>query len=151
MRYSELRKSERDKIKNLLFETYGFKMPNDWELFWLGKNRVWAVKEELLKAPIKELNAETIGFYLCYFDFKILRPSIMGAQIIGQTASKNMLEISRKDAEELMKGFDLEKETNLDAEYIILKCPEGIIGVGKNHKTKILCQIKKNRRIRNLN
>ncbi|MDD2678646.1 MAG: hypothetical protein PHG04_02760 [Candidatus Nanoarchaeia archaeon] len=151
MRYSELRKRERNKIKEMLFEDYGFSMPNEWMLYYLGKNRVWVLKEDFFNLPLDKLNVEVMGFCLCYFDFKMLRLSFNGAQIVGENANKNVLEISIKEAEELIRGFNIEKETNMGAEYLILKSPAGIIGVGKNHKTRVLCQINKNRRIRNLN
>jgi NOL1/NOP2/fmu family ribosome biogenesis protein len=151
MRYSELRKKETDTIKGLLFDNYGFSMPKSWNLYYLGKNKVWVVKEEFFDLPIQRLNVEVMGFYLCHFEHDIFRLSILGAQLVGENASKNVLDISLKEAWELIRGFDIDKETNLDATYIILKSPIGIIGVGKNHKTKVLCQIKKNRRVRNLN
>jgi NOL1/NOP2/fmu family ribosome biogenesis protein len=151
MRYSELRKREADEIKELLLDTYGFAMPNSWKLYFLGKSKVWVLKEEFFDLPLEKLNVETMGFYLCHFERDIFRLSIHGAQVVGKNATKNILEISLKDAWNLIRGFDIDKETGMDATYIILKSPIGIIGVGKNHKTKILCQIKKNRRIRNLN
>jgi len=151
MRYSELRKREADKVKDLLLELYGFTMPKEWMLYYLGKGRVWVLKEEFFNLPIDKLNVEVMGFYLCHFENEIFRLSIYGAQLVAKSATKNVLEITEKEADELIRGFDIDKATNLDAEYIILKSPIGVIGVGKNHKTKILCQIKKNRRIRNLN
>lgn len=151
MRYSELRKKEVDSIKNLLFDNYGFNMPKDWMLYYLGKNKVWVLKEEFFDLPISKLNVEVMGFYLCHYEYDIFRLSILGAQLVGENATKNVLDISLREAWELIRGFDIDKVTNLDATYIILKSPIGIIGVGKNHKTKVLCQIKKNRRIRNLN
>jgi len=151
MRYHELRKKEIDNIKELLLENYGFVMPNSWKLYYLGKCKVWVLKEEFFNLPLEKFNVETMGFYLCHYERDIFRLSIQGAQIVGKKASKNVLDISLKDAWELIRGFDIDKETGLNATYIILKSPIGIIGVGKNHKVKVLCQIKKNRRIRNLN
>ncbi len=151
MRYHELRKRESDNIKELLLDTYGFKMPNDWMLYYLGNFRVWVLRDEFFELPLDKLNVEVMGFYLCYFDGKLLRLSIKGAEIVGKSADKNVLDITEREAEDLIRGFDVDKETELDAEYIILKSPKGIIGVGRNHKHKVLCQIKKNRRVRNLN
>jgi len=151
MRYHELRKREENKIKEMLLENYGFSIPSDWRLYYLGADRVWVLKDEFFEFPLEKLNVEVMGFYLCYFDFKILRLSFNGSQIVGKSATKNVLDISVKEAEELIRGFDIDKVTNMEAEYLILRTPVGIIGVGKNHKTKILCQINKNRRIRNIN
>jgi NOL1/NOP2/fmu family ribosome biogenesis protein len=151
MRYHELRKRESDKVKELLLETYGFIAPKGWLFYYLGNNKVWVLKEEFLSLPIGSLNVEVMGIYFCHFEPDVFRLSTEGAMIVGKTASKNILQITEKEAEELIRGFDIDKETGLDADYIILKSPSGIIGVGKNHRTKILCQIKKQRRIRNLN
>jgi NOL1/NOP2/fmu family ribosome biogenesis protein len=151
MRYHELRKKEVDKIKNLLLNVYGFKMPKSWLLYYLGKNKVWVLKEDFFDLTISKLNVEVMGFYLCHYERNIFRLSILGAQLVGKTATDNVLDISLKDAWNLIRGFDIDKVTNLSATYIILRSPIGIIGVGKNHKIKVLCQIKKNRRVRNLN
>lgn len=146
--YRGLRKRERDNIKSILLNTYGFNVPNEWQFMFLGKGRVWLVPHELRDFDTEKLNVELMGIYFCFYDREILRLSPEGAHIVGKEATKNVLLITEEQAKQTIRGFDLDIETNLDAKYIILKSKKGIIGVGKNHKTKVLCQISKKLRIR---
>ena len=138
------------ELKNELLNTYGFKTPNDWLFYYLNENRIWLLSPELAEFDTGYLNVELKGLYFCYFDYERLRLSPEGAQLIGMKASKNVLLITDKQAEEIIRGFDIDIETNLEADYLILKTRKGILGVGKNHKNKVLCQFRKNSRIRKL-
>ena len=135
-------------MKERLLDTYGFKVPNDWLFYTLGESRVWLFTSEIADFDDSELWVETKGLYFCYVDNERLRLSPEGAQLVGLKANKNIFMLSIEQAEQIIRGFDINVITNLEAEYIILNTPKGIIGIGKNHKDKILCQIKKNRRIR---
>ena len=150
MRYKKLRHKITKRMKNDLEETYGFKVPNDWMFYHISENRIWLLTPELENFDYSNLSVETMGLYFCYYDYDRLRLSPEAAQLIGPLATKNVLFISPKQVEELIRGFDIDIITNLDAEYIILNTAKGFIGVGKNHKTKVLCQFRKNRRIRKL-
>lgn len=150
MNYKRLKRGVEREFKQRLESLYGFKTPKDWLFYTLNDNRIWLLSSELVNFDTKNVNVELIGLYFSFFDSERLRLSPEGAQIVGLTASKNVLLISDEDAEQLIRGFDLDINTNLDAEYIIIKTRKGVLGVGKNHKDKLLCQFKKNRRIRKL-
>lgn len=146
--YTRLNNSELNCFKNELFETYGFETPNNWEFRELGKNRVWLLSKKVSEFNTNDYNVESEGLYFAYFDKNRLRLSPEGAQLIGETASKNVLELNEDESEKIIRGFDIEKNTGLEAEYVILKTSKGILGVGKNKKSKVLCQFRKNRRIK---
>ena len=137
MRYNELRKREVDTIKDLLLENYGFVMPKSWMLYYLGKEKVWVLKEEFFNLPLEKFNVETMGFYLCHFEHDIFRLSIQGAQIVGETATKNILDISLKDAWELLRGFDIDKETHIvvdNFEELMGVCNFWTVGIKSGEK-----------------
>ncbi len=140
-----------NRLKATIKELYGFDIPEEWIFYTINNKKIWLTNKDVDNINKEDLNIETVGIYFCYFDEKGLRLSPEGAQLVGKKATKNILDISMEDANKIIRGFDIEVKNNLDATYVILRSPIGIIGVGKNHKTKILCQIRKNRRIRALN
>ncbi len=148
--YKELRKNELKNLKQELELNYGFVPPINYKFYKLANERIWLLTPELEVFNTNGLRVETKGLYFCYFNSDRLRLSPEAAQLIGEEASKNVLMISDAQAEEIIRGFDIDVVTNLDADYIILKSSKGVLGVGKNHKTKVLCQFRKNRRIRKL-
>lgn len=150
MNYKPLKKHLLKKFKKDLFETYGFKTPSNWLFYTLGEDRVWLLSKELVDFNTKNLNVEVMGLYFSFFDGERLRLSPEAAQLIGKKAFKNVVMISDKQAEDLIRGFNIEKNTDSSAEYVIVKSSKGVLGVGKNHGDKILCQFRKNRRIRKL-
>ncbi len=139
------------RLRTTIKDIYGFDLPKDWVFYTRNNKKIWLTNQDVDNLEKKNLNIETIGIYFCYIDENTLRLSPEGAQLVGEKATKNVLDISLEDANKIIRGFDIEVKNNLDATYVILRSPLGIIGVGKNHKTKILCQIRKNRRIRALN
>ncbi|MBN1923171.1 MAG: hypothetical protein JW791_00225 [Nanoarchaeota archaeon] len=148
--YKILKKHDLKRIKELLLDVYGFTVPNDWRFYNTSDERIWLLTPELEDYDFSNYNIEAMGLYFCFFDSERFRLSPEAAQLVGESAGKNVLLISDEQAEQLIRGFDIDIETGLDAEYIILKTSKGIIGVGKNHKSKVLCQFRKNRRIRKL-
>ncbi|PIU62840.1 hypothetical protein COS83_01710 [archaeon CG07_land_8_20_14_0_80_38_8] len=148
--YTPLKRQELKILKERLKDDYNFITSKDWFFYELGSGRIWLFTPELNDFDTSKLNVESIGLYFAFLDDKRLRLSPEAAQLVGKTATKNVFTLTDEQADEIIKGFDIETNTNLDAEYIILKTSKGILGVGKNHKSKILCQFRKNRRIRKL-
>ncbi|VVB74938.1 Ribosomal RNA small subunit methyltransferase F [Candidatus Tiddalikarchaeum anstoanum] len=145
--YKKLSKSFDEEFRNKIFENYGFQIPPDWVFYNLGKDSIWLVPGKVSTFDTKDLIVEIKGLYFSHYDGDFLRLSPEGAQIVGSKATKGILDITNDEAEKMIRGFDIDKVNNLEAEFVILKCPSGIIGVGKNHKTRVLCQIGKQRRV----
>ena len=76
-----------------------------------------------------------------------IRLSIEGSQFLKSQITKNILEISDKDAEEWMKGHELYIQTG-KREFLIMKNNEDFLGTGKASEGKIGNFIPKNRRLR---
>ncbi len=98
--------------------------------------------EEIPKIPI-----EWIGFHFGTIHDDKFIPSIEGAQIIGRTATMRILDIDKKEAIDVMSGFDIGVTEEKPAGCYILKSGEDIIGVGKLEGKKIINIIPKSRRI----
>jgi NOL1/NOP2/fmu family ribosome biogenesis protein len=134
-------------FRERLVKTYGCTIPDNFQFYTLGKDSVYLVPGEVAKFDTQDFRVEIKGLYFSHYDQEYLRLSPEGAQIVEKTAVKNVLDITNEEAEKMIRGYDLEKENSLDASFVILRCPKGVIGVGKNHKTRVLCQISKSRRV----
>lgn len=72
--------------------------------------------------------------------------SIDGSQIIGPHCNKNILEISREEARNWLKGFDL--ETKHENGFVLLKHNNDFLGTGKVKNGRILNNVPKTRRLK---
>ncbi|MCX6694763.1 MAG: hypothetical protein NTU61_00485 [Candidatus Altiarchaeota archaeon] len=71
-------------------------------------------------SELPTIPAEWIGMHIATISQDAIELSIEGAQTVGATASRNVVEIRREDAEKLMKGLDLEYAGDLRG-CVILK------------------------------
>ncbi|GEM_PF-1467465 len=95
---------------------------------------------------IPKLPIEWIGLHFATICPDGIYLSIEGAQVIGKTATKNVLDIDREQVNELMNGRDLAYVRNLHG-YIIIKNNKDIIGVCRVKENKIMNMIPKSRRL----
>ena len=76
---------------------------------------------------------------------KRFKPTTNILQIFGIYANRNVVEISKEEKRRYIKGFDLEKELEIDEGYVILKFREDILGCGLYRGKRIKNQIPKAR------
>ena len=91
-----------------------------------------------------KIQIEWMGLHLATLGGEVLL-SIEGAQMIGKTARKT-IEITRNDADDLMKGLDLKYAGELLG-FVILKQAANIIGIGKAEEGKIINTLPHSRRV----
>ena len=92
---------------------------------------------------IPKLPLEWVGLHLATIAQDVLL-SIEGAQMVGKTAAKT-IEITRQQADELMRGLDLNYAGEIRG-YVILKQAQNIIGVCIAEEGKITNTLPKSRR-----
>jgi len=86
--------------------------------------------------------------YFCEIDNKGIRLSIEGTQIIGQKATKNVVELNEEETKKWFKGEDLDKECKDCSGFVILKHKNDFLGNGKYSNGKILNYVGKVRRVK---
>ena len=118
---------------------YGFLKDNN--------DKLYIVNKEFANLPLEKLRINKIGMYFGQLLHNELRLSIEGSQIIGPTAKKNILEISKEQARDWLKGIDLETEEKLKG-FILIKHKKDFMGTGKIKNKKVLNFVPKGRRIR---
>ena len=142
-----------NKEKKLLLKKiekpYGIQdLKLDYLFFKNNEGKIFIVNKEFRNLDTENLNVNSIGLYFCRLE-KELRLSIEGSQIIGPFAKKNVLEISDQQANEWLRGNDLEDiKEKLDETFVILKNKKDFIGSGRLKEGKILNYVPKERRIK---
>lgn len=120
----------------------------DYLFFKNNEGKIFIVNKDFRNLDIENLNINSIGLYFCRID-KELRLSIEGSQIIGPFTKRNTLEISDQQANEWLRGNDLEGiKEKLDETFVILKNKKDFIGSGRLKECKILNYVPKERRIK---
>lgn len=95
---------------------------------------------------IPKIPVEWIGLHFGTIQDNKFISSIEGAQIIGKTATKKVLEIGKEDVVNIMSGIDLDLKEEKPTDYYILKSGKDILGVGRLEGIKIINLIPKSRR-----
>jgi len=94
---------------------------------------------------LPEMHLEWAGCHLATIAKDGVVLSIEGAQQIGKTAGKNVVEITRKDAQDLMEGLDLSYD-GPERGYVVLKLSGTPICVCKAEEGRIVNTIPQSRR-----
>jgi NOL1/NOP2/fmu family ribosome biogenesis protein len=140
-----LNSKEKKHIFNLLDEQFGCELEEEYEFFINPRNRLFIISKDFSKIDVKQLRVNSLGLYLGELYQDELRLSVDGSQIVGRTATKNVLEISDEEAERWMKGEDFEVTSELKG-FVIVKNGSVIMGCGKIAGSKLYNYVPKERR-----
>jgi len=113
-------------------------------------DKIYVVDKKFAELDVGNLRINSVGLYFCTLQEGKVRLSIEGSQIIGPSAKRNVLIISKRDVDGWVAGNDLVKEYNLDG-FVLIKYGDDFYGSGKCKSSKVLNYIPKSRRIRNSN
>jgi NOL1/NOP2/fmu family ribosome biogenesis protein len=129
-----------EEVRRLLKEQFGIhELP--FKLEERGKGRFYAFTCDFEGSHHR-------GIYFGTLERGGFRLSIDGAALAGKLATKNVVEISDKEAERWMKGEDIEAENVGDVRgYVLLKWRNFFVGCGRRDGVKIKNFVAKSRRI----
>jgi len=117
----------------------------------MGLERLYLFQGGLTKRGLIELEQiiwlERIGVYFGKVIKDEIRLSIEGAQILQDQITKNIFELSDEQAEEWMKGHELDIQTG-ERGFLIMKYKNNFLGCGKASEHKIGNYIPKSRRLK---
>jgi NOL1/NOP2/fmu family ribosome biogenesis protein len=117
--------------------------------FIIKGEKIWIVARDVLEKDLEGLKIESIGLLFGrYFERqKRFKPTTNALQIFGKYATKNVVELNEKEKNQYIRGYDLEKELNLEEGYVIIKFKNDMLGCGLYREGKIKNQIPKARKI----
>ena len=145
-----LNRAEKEKIMEKLNENYGVKDLN-FLLVKQGKEKIRGFtgnlgKDEILRLS-REINIETLGLYLLTEEKDSIRLSFDAPTLLKP--EKNIIEISDLQAEEWLKGRNLEIEDMNLRGFVIIKNKDNLLGCGKASQGRIANFVPKERRRKN--
>ena len=145
-----LSKQEKQDLEKELEKQFGIKsIPGI--IVRRGEERLFLFTGNLVARQIKQLEKiipiERVGVYFAKWVEGGVRLSIEGTQILSSQIKKNIFELNSKQAEDWMKG----RELNIKSEkqgFLAMKYKEEFLGTGKASAEKIGNYIPKSRRLK---
>ncbi len=148
MKIKVLNKREVKKIINLLREQYSIKEVKLDRIFLLGKDdKLYLIDGKLADLDTDNLRINSLGLYFGRLEHGKVRLSIEGSQLIGPLAKKNVVNLSKSEVNEWVRGNDLNLR-DADVAVTLVRFDKDFFGSGKNIKGKLLNFVPKSRRIR---
>lgn len=144
-----IKSKEKKKILEKLNQQFGIqKIP--YLILKFGKEKYRAYsgnlsREELLILD-ENLRIETAGTYFAKEQIDGIRLTLDGVSLFKDQISKNILEISDEQADEWLKGNELQIKT--DKNFKIIKNKNAFLGCGKSTSEKISNFVPKERRVK---
>lgn len=143
-----LNSKEVKELKKKFLEQFGYEDDfSNYAFSITDKNKIYMVNRDVDKISLDDLRLQIVGLYFCEDYGTELRLSIEGSQIVGPKATKNVIELDKKQSRDWLKGFDLEFE-GTNKQFVIVKCGDEYLGCGKIKENKLLNFVPKERRIR---
>lgn len=139
---------EKKKIMQDLEKNFGIsKLP--WLLLRFGKGRIRGFSGSLSRGELlelaREVRVELVGLYILREESDAYRISHDGL-FVFKNAGKNIVDISDEQANEWLKGHEIELR---DMEgWVLLRNKGDIIGCGKAKEGKVINFVPKERRVR---
>jgi NOL1/NOP2/fmu family ribosome biogenesis protein len=141
---SALNSKEKKHLFNLIKEQFGSEINFDI-VFVNTQNKIF-VLSDFKGISLEGLRVNSLGLYLGELRNNEFRLSIEGAQLIGMTATKNILVLSDGQAKRWMAGEDFEVDSSLKG-FVLVKHEKEFLGCGKIINGKLLNYVPKERRV----
>ena len=133
------------ELRKYLKEQFGIDLSLKGAFFKSPRDRIYYVDKDVGDIDWKGLKVNSIGMYFAHIRDG-MRLSIEGSQLLGPSATKGVLELTDKEADDWMAGIELEKDIE-EKGYILIKHGNDFLGCGKAVIGKILNYVPKIRRV----
>ena len=111
-----------------------------------NQGNVFLVTRDLASIDWYKLWISSAGMYIAEIHDERVRLSIEGSQLIGPSATKNMLEVDKETAMHWLKGHDIEAQGDFSG-HVIVKFGKSYMGSGAYKEGKLLNHVPKSRRL----
>lgn len=162
---------EKKEINKRINEQWGCELDKSLVFMLSNKNKLYVAEKDIGLVDFDRLRVDNIGLYVCTVSEKEIRLSIEGSQLLGKIAKKNVVEITKEEVRQWLRGEDLRTdvkttETNKIVEkgketekekgrvekergtgFVILKYGNDFVGCGKITEKGILNFVPKVRRV----
>lgn len=144
-----LTSTERKYLIRRLMDQHGVEDAfDDLILIRSGQGRIRAATKEAYEVACRLKKVQQIGLYVAKMVKGDIVLSIEGSQLLGNAITRNIVELSEKEAEEWMKAAPIQKFERLEGRYVVAKYGDFYLGSGRvSRDGKIYPQVAKWRRI----
>lgn len=108
---------------------------------------IFLISRDIERLDLQQLRINSLGLYFGQLRNDELRLSIEGSQIVGKTATKNVVELDDTEFKLWLRGEDIEKTLIDCSGYVLIKHNTDFVGCGKCKEGKILNFVPKARRV----
>jgi len=146
-----LNKKQSKEIIDKLKQQYNIKdLKLDYIFMINNDNKIYITNKDIAKLDTSNLRIDSIGLYFAAIDnSKRIRLTIEGSQLIGKKANINILELTKKQATEWIKGLDISTDKELKG-YVIIKYKSYFLGSGFYSDNTIKNFVSKSRRLQEI-
>jgi len=148
MEFKILNRKESLRLMGRIKEQFGIKELKLDYGFIQNKDKIYLISKDFDKINYKELRINDIGLYFCSLEKNGIRLSIEGSQLIGDKATKNVVEISDEELKYWFNGENLARK-NLSG-FVLIKNKNDFLGCGYAKEGIIINYIPKERRVKEL-
>ena len=141
-----LNKKETKRILELIKNQWGFEGELDYVFLMSTKNKIYLINKDIANIDTGKIRINSLGLYFAESKTHDIRLSIEGSQIIGQKATKNIIELDQAQARNWIKGNDLEMNSEVHG-FAIMKHGKDFLGCGRVSGDKVLNFVPKARRL----
>jgi NOL1/NOP2/fmu family ribosome biogenesis protein len=113
-------------------------------------DRLFVIDKKLAEIDMGMLRINSLGMYFGTHESDKVRLSIEGSQVIGPMAKKNVVDLSKNQVDDWIRGSDVEVGCEGN-DIVLVKHNNDFFGSGKLSRGRILNFIPKSRRIKALN
>ncbi len=140
-----LKSKEIKELKQRIAKQWGAELP-DYAFFMTEKNKIYVVSKDIAKLDLSLYRIIQVGMYFGELKNEQLRVTIEGSQVLGKTATKNVIALSADQMKAWLRGEDLELEADVEG-FALVKQGTDFIGSGKYKDGKLLNFVPKARRL----
>lgn len=149
-----LEKPQVKEIERIVEKNYGTKIDlQSYSVFKTSiEEKIWIASKQIFGVDLSKLVVNSIGLYLGKLKRnEKINLSTEGSQLIGKTATKNIVYLDEERSHEFLHGMNVRPEKILNAEphnFVIIKLGEEILGCSLFTEEGIKNLLPKSRRLR---
>lgn len=113
--------------------------------FLRRKDDINVISRDVASFDFSALRVNRVGLYFCE-EYRGIRLSIEGSQLVGPLATKNVLEIDDSQLQLWLKGEDVFLEADVEG-MVLVKHGQDFVGCGKYSEGKLFNFVPKTRRL----
>jgi NOL1/NOP2/fmu family ribosome biogenesis protein len=142
---SILNSKEKKELYAKLHEQWDIEYSTEHGLLRNSEDKIYLMNNSLASIDTSKLRINSLGLYIAEWKKHSLRLSIEGSQLLGPSAKKNIIDISKEERGRWLMGEDLKTEEGIKG-YAIIRCDTDFLGSGHVKDGTITNFVGKNRR-----